>query len=493
MISGMRPSLWFRAAAFVSGAVALLGAAILLAQAAPEGVGARRPPRVLPPRDPVAPEGVTFNKEVVRIFQASCQKCHREGGIGPFPLVTYADAFAHKDGILVSTTERKMPPWHVNSDCNAFEGDPSLSAADISMITNWVSSGAPEGDSKDLPPPKTFPATWSLGDPDMVLSMPEAFKPNFNEGDVYRCFILPANLSEDRFVRAAEILPGARRMVHHVILFIDTSGQAQKLDQADPEPGYKCFGGPGFSVNGLAPSLGGWAPGMQPRFLPDGLGMSLPKGAAVVMQVHYSAHNGIGASDQSSVGIYFTKAPVQKRVLIAPVINQRFLIPAGASNYEVTASIPYLPFDAHLIGVTPHMHLLGKTMRVTALTPDNQSVCLADVPDWDFNWQATYTYKNFLAAPLGTSFSLTARYDNSSDNLRNPNNPPRAVGWGENTTDEMCIGFVSFTLDAENLTASGAVSPERASELAVVEPFLRDLWSQLDPAPRRQLAHGSRR
>jgi len=470
-----------RASPFALSAAVLVWAAVLLAQTSPAGVGGARQPRVLPPRDPLAPAGVTFSKEVSRIFQASCQKCHRDGGIGPFPLVTYADAFSHRNDILVGTTERKMPPWHINSSCNAFEDDPSLSSADIATLSRWVLSGAPEGDPRDLPAPLTFPAAWSLGDPDLVLSMPEPMKPNFNQGDVYRCFVLPTNLTEDRFVRAVEILPGARKMVHHVILFIDTSGQAQRLDDADPGPGYSCFGGPGFSVNALAPSLGGWAPGNQPRFLPDGLGMSLPKGAAVVMQVHYSAHNGIGASDQSSVGIYFTKAFVHKRVLIAPVINQTFVIPAGASNYEVTASIPYLPFDAHLIAVTPHMHLLGKTMTVTALSPDSQNVCLAEVPNWDFNYQATYTYKSAIAAPLGTRLSLTASYDNSSGNLRNPNNPPKAVGWGENTTDEMCIGFLNFTLDAENLTSSRDVSPERAQELSAVGPFLRDLWSRLDP------------
>ena len=478
----MRASLPLRvAAAFLAGGAALVSAALLLAQAEPSGIGVARQPRVVLPREPLAPAGVTFNREIARIFQASCQKCHRDGGIGPYPLVTYADAFAHKNEILVSTSERKMPPWHVNSSCAAFEGDPSLSAADVDTISKWVLSGAREGDPKDLPEPLTFPADWSLGAPDMVLAMPEAFKPNFNQGDVYRCFVLPTNLTENRYSRAVEIQPGARKMVHHVILFIDTSGQAQKLDDADPGPGYSCFGGPGFSVNAVAPSLGGWAPGNQPRFLPDGLGMSLPKGAAVVMQVHYSAHNGIGASDQSSVGIYFTKAPVEKRVLIAPIVNQNFLIPAGASNYEVTASIPFLPFDAHMIGVTPHMHLLGKTMNVTASTPDGKTVCLAEVPDWDFNWQNTYTYKSAIAAPFGTTLSLTAGYDNSGNNLRNPNNPPKTVGWGENTTDEMCIGFVSFTLDAENLASSRAPGPERASELAAAEPFLRDLWSELDP------------
>src|SRR5262249_27807872 len=216
------------------------------------------------------------------------------------------------------------------------------------------------------------------------------------------------------------------------------------LDDADPGPGCTCFGGPGFSVNATSPSLGGWAPGNQPRFLPDGLGMSLPKGASVVMQVHYSAHNGIGASDQSQLGIYFTKTPVDKRCLIAPGVNTLFTIPAGAPNYEVDASIPFVPFDAHLIAVTPHMHLLGRTLHVESRSLGGSTTCLADVPDWDFNWQATYTFKNAVAAPLGTSFNLVARYDNSPDNLRNPNSPPKAVGWGENTTHEMCIGFLNF-------------------------------------------------
>lgn len=456
----------------------LFAAAFALAQAISSGTSTERKPRILPPRGGASDGAVTFNKEVVRILQANCQKCHHEGGIGPFPLMTYGDAYSHKNDILVNTTQRKMPPWHVDSGCNEFQNDPSLSSADLGTITKWVLSGAPEGDPKDLPAPRTFPATWTLGTPDLALAMPESYKPNFNQGDIYRCFVLPTGLNEDRYVRAVEILPGARGMVHHVILFLDTSGQAKALDDADPGPGYTCFGGPGFDVNALAPTLGGWAPGNQPSFLADGLGMSLPKGATVVMQVHYSAHNGIGASDQSSLGIYFTKAPVNKRVLVAPVINQKFLIPAGAADYEVTASIPFLPFAAHLISVTPHMHLLGKKMSISETLPDGSKVCLAEVPDWDFNWQASYTYKKSIAAPFGSGLFLTSRYDNSPNNLKNPNSPPKAVGWGENTTDEMCIGFLSFTLDSENLVPGRGVETERAEELSMVEPFLRELWAK---------------
>src|SRR5262249_40886835 len=158
---------------------------------------------------PLGPLPPTFNKEVVRVLQDNCQKCHHDGGIGPFPLVSYEDAYAHKNDIVLMTSTRKMPPWHVASACNAFEGDPSLSAADLSTLQKWVASGAPQGDPADLPPPKTFPTTWTLGTPDMTLGMPESYRPNFNTGDIYRCFVLPTGLTEDRYVRAVEILPGA--------------------------------------------------------------------------------------------------------------------------------------------------------------------------------------------------------------------------------------------------------------------------------------------
>lgn len=471
----------------ISGGVCLAAGIVvvvlLLGQTGSQAIASERKPRVLPPRGS-AGGAVTFSREIVRVLQANCQKCHHEGGIGPFPLINYADAFSHRNEILVNTTQRKMPPWHVSSACNSYEGDPSLSSGDLAAITNWVTSGAPEGDPRDQPPPLTFPESWTLGTPDSVLTMPESFQPDFSKGDVYRCFVLPSGTTEDRFVRAAEILPGSRKMVHHVILFLDTSGQAQKLDDAEPGPGYTCFGGPGFSVNPLASTLGGWAPGNEPKFLADGLGLPLPKGAAVVMQVHYSARNGGGGPDRSSVGIFYTKTPVSKRVLVAPVVNQTFVIPAGASDHEVTASIPFLPFDAHLVAVTPHMHLLGKTMRMTASKPDGSSVCLVDVPDWDFHWQATYFYRSPVAAPLGTGLLLSARYDNSSGNPNNPNNPPKAVTWGENTTDEMCIGFLSFTLDSENLASLSGVDTESADSLSMVEPFLKDQWSQVDSSRR---------
>lgn len=441
----------------------------LLAQSGPP-VPRRPAPRLLPPRGDMP---VTFNNQVVRILQARCQTCHRTGGIAPFPLLTYQDAFANRVNIALQTSQRKMPPWHVDSSCAAYEDDPSLSTQEIEMLSRWVSTGAPEGDPQDLPAPLTFPDTWQLGAPDQILTMPEPLTPDFTGGDVYRCFVLPTGLADNKYVSAVEVSPGVREMVHHVILFLDTGGAARQLDERDPGPGYTCFGGPGFEVSITAAGLGGWVPGNRPRRLPDGIGMSLPRGSSVVMQVHYSARSGVRRPDTSSVGLYFARGVVQKRLLFAPVINQAFTIPAGAADHEVTASILFLPFGAHVLNITPHMHLLGRKMKVTATLPDARQVCLVEVPDWDFHWQGTYTYKTPVALPFGSRVDLTARYDNSTANPDNPNNPPRDVRWGENTSDEMCIAFLGITLDAEDLTTAGALDP---ADPATLPPGWNELW-----------------
>jgi hypothetical protein len=213
---------------------------------------------------------VTFNNQVVRILQSRCQTCHHTGGIAPFPLVTYEDAHANRVNIVVQTSQRRMPPWHVDSSCAAYEDDPSLTTQEIETFARWVSAGAPRGDAADLPPPLTFPDGWQLGEPDEILTMSESFTPDYSEGDVYRCFVLPTGFAEDKFVSAVEVSPGVREMVHHVILFVDANGASPALDERDPGPGYPCFGGPGFEVSLTSSGLGGWVPGNRPRRLPTG-------------------------------------------------------------------------------------------------------------------------------------------------------------------------------------------------------------------------------
>jgi hypothetical protein len=369
---------------------------------------------------------VTFSNQVVRILQTHCQTCHRTGGIAPFPLVSYGDAFANRANIALQTSQGNMPPWHVDSSCARYADDPSLTAQEIETLSRWVSAGAPQGDPRDLPPERTFPDGWELGSPDRVLTMPEPMTPDFSNGDVYRCFVLPTGLSEDRFVSAAEVAPGVRQMVHHVLLFVDTGDTARQLDEREPGPGYTCFGGPGFDLSLTSPGLGGWAPGNRPRPLPDGVGMSLPAGSTVVMQVHYSARSGIREPDRTSVGLHYVHPPVERRLPFLPVINLSFAIPAGAPDHEVTASIPFLPFALHVLNVTPHMHLLGRKMTVTATPPGGGQVCVVNVPDWDFHWQATYTYPP-IALPFGSRIDLSAHYDNSAENPENPHHPPQDV------------------------------------------------------------------
>lgn len=384
----------------------------------------------------------TFSREVVRIFQANCQSCHHPGDIAPFSLMTYDDARPWAQRIKLMTSTHQMPPWKPEAECASLKGERRISDSDIATIAQWVDSGAPEGDRRDLPAPLQF-GDWSAGQPDLVFSMPQKYDVATG-ADIYRCFSIPTNLTADAAVAAIDTRPGNRALVHHVIAFIDDSGQSQALDDADPAPGYGCFGGPGFPPSD---ALGGWAPGARPAFLPDGIATKLPKDSRIVLQVHYHPHEE-GGSDQTQIGVYLSKTPVQHWLHYLPLMNDTFVIPAGASNYPVEASesVPFF-VAAKLWNITPHMHLLGRTMRVTATYPDGREECLIDIRDWDFNWQGTYTFAQPIDLPGSTRVNLRATFDNSASNSRNPNAPPKDVRWGEQTTDEMCIAFLGVTTD----------------------------------------------
>jgi Copper type II ascorbate-dependent monooxygenase, C-terminal domain len=277
---------------------------------------------------------------------------------------------------------------------------------------------------------------------------------------MYRCFPIPTNLPSDTYVSAIDIKPGDRQTVHHVIAYIDTSGDSQKLDDADAGPGYTSFGGPGFSITSLSATLGGWAPGARPVVLPDDVALSLPANSRVVLQVHYHPHGIKTLPDQTQIGIYFAKKKPNKIVRFLPLINQTFTIPPNDPNYPVSASFSaFLP--VHLYLIFPHMHLLGRKMHVNATLPNGSEKCLINIDDWDFNWQGMYGFSEPVAIPTGTKLALDAHYDNSTENWRNPNNPPKPVSWGEQTTDEMCIAFIGFTIDAENLATGQALHPTR--------------------------------
>jgi hypothetical protein len=409
--------------------------------------------RVVHPAPAVVP---TFSKEVVRIFQANCQTCHHDGDIAPFSLMTFADAHIRASDIKYMTSTRQMPPWKPAQSCGVFDSPRILAQKDIDTLAAWADGGAPQGNPADLPPPLHFEGGWALGQPDLVLQNTEAYTPPA-VGDMYRCFTMPTHLTGDRYVSAIDIKPGDRQTVHHVIAFIDTNGDSQRLDDADPEPGYKCFGGPGFQITNLnATALGGWAPGYRPVMLPPEVAFSLPANSRVVLQVHYHPHGPAPLADQTQIGIYYDTQKPKQLMRVLPLINDTFTIPPNDPHYRVTAdfTIPTfpLPINTHVWLVAPHMHLLGRTMKVNA-----GSSCLINIDDWDFNWQGLYRFKDPIAVPAGTKLSLEAYYDNSASNMRNPNDPPKPVSWGEATTDEMCIAFLGFTIDSENL-AQGNVA-----------------------------------
>jgi hypothetical protein len=394
-----------------------------------------------------AQEAPTFSNEVVRILQARCQGCHRPGEHAPFPLLTYRDAYDKRDDIEKAVRGRVMPPWKPVPGFGDFVGSRRLSGAELATLVAWLDAGAPEGDRAKLPPPRVFPEGWRLGPPDHVLEMPEPFTVPAKASDVYRCFLIPTNFPEDRWVTKVEYAPGDRKLVHHILSYIDTGTAAAELDRRDPGPGYSCFGGPGFLPAG---GLSGWAPGMQPRVTDEGVGMLLPKGATVVLQMHYNNESPASRTDRTRMALHFATAPIVKRQRAIAVLDRTFTIPAGERRHEVRASWTARA-DMHANTISPHMHLLGREMKVTATYPDGTVRPLIHIDDWDFNWQGTYTFARSVAIPTGTRIDMVAVFDNSAENQRQPSRPPRPVSWGEGTTDEMAIVFVGVTYDAERI------------------------------------------
>ncbi len=399
---------------------------------------------------------VTYTKDVAAILQKHCQECHRKGQIGPFPLETYEQARKRASDIAFVVEDRLMPPWKpVRGFGVPFKHDRSMSREEIETLITWAENGAPKGNPDDMPPAPTFPDGWTMGEPDLVVEMPEEFDIPASGGDIYRCFVIPTNLPDDMYISGIQYMPGNPRVVHHILGYVDTSGEARKKDAENDGPGYVCFGGPQIKINN---DLGGWAPGVEASRLPDGVGRSLPKGSDVVMQVHYHPY-GKPEKDRSKIGLYFAKKPVKQAFHWWLAINQEFVLkPNDPSTWEVKAEWPGMPVDVEALSVAPHMHLLGKDMTVWVEFPDGTRQDLIKIDKWDFQWQNQYYFEKPLNLPKGTKLKLIAHFDYSKDNPRNPfldeANPPD-VGWGEATTDEMCIAFIGLVKKDQDLTKPG--------------------------------------
>ncbi len=390
---------------------------------------------------PDAPAAVTFSRDIAPIFQQSCQACHRPGEAAPMPLFTYADARPWARKIKNKVQKREMPPWHADPTHGKWRNDRRLADEDLTRIVSWVDAGAPEGDPKDLPPPREFVEGWNIGKPDAVFTMPREFTVKAKGEVSYQYFVVPTDFTEDKWIQAAEARPGNRAVVHHIIVFIQEPGK-RGLEQRNLWSTHLC----------------GTAPGEEADVFPAGTAKRIKAGSKLVFQVHYTP-SGTVATDRSMVGLRFAREPVKRQLIVGAVMNQRFRIPPGASEHEVQASYTFRE-DSTIWTFMPHMHLRGKDFRYDLVFPDGRRETALRVPRWDFNWQHTYYMQEPLKVPKGARIECTAHYDNSAGNKANPD-PAKMVRWGDQTWEEMMIGFVSFTRAAEDLAVDPQAAPEK--------------------------------
>jgi hypothetical protein len=366
---------------------------------------------------------VTFTKDVAPIFYKNCTGCHRPGEIAPMSLLTYNDVRPWAKSIREKVANRDMPPWHADPKYGEWRNDRRISQEAINTILAWVNNGAKEGDPKDLPPMPEYTPGWRIGKPDQTFSAPEQSVPADGVVD-YQYLSVPTNFKEDRWITSAEIRSSANAVVHHVIVFVQEPGATSRLQ---------------------GKLLVGFAPGEDPAVFRAGFGRKIPAGSNLLFQIHYTP-NGTAMKDVTTVGLIYAKTPVEHTVVTRPVLQTAFEIPAGHPNYEVKSSFTFNQ-SAQLYSFMPHMHLRGKDFEYKAVFPDGTSKILLSVPRYDFSWQTYYVLKDPIAVPKGTRIECVAHFDNSTNNKYNPD-PAKTVKWGDQTWEEMMIGWMSFVYDS---------------------------------------------
>ena len=406
---------------------------------------------------------LTYHRDVAPVLQAHCQTCHRPGAAGPFSLMNYKQAVTWASDIKEYTQSREMPPWKPTAG-GPFRNDRHMPESDIALLGRWVDAGCPEGNPSDAKPAAKLPEGWQLGEPDLVLTPDADMHVSATGRDLFRCFPIKTGLTEDKYIVAYEVKPGNAQVVHHSLNFFDTTGKAMKLaakaaleakgnDERDHGPGYSVGMGIGFvplpgdtkpGLPGIG-GFGGWAPGQLPTRYPENVGVWLPKEADVVLQIHYH-RTGKAETDRPKIGLYFAKKPVAKQwqTITVPGLSALSRIPPNQADWKSEGSM-WITTDATIYSVMPHMHLIGQSVQVTMTTPDGKSRTLVEIKNWDYNWQETYWLETPISAPAGTRFDIAAVFNNSKSNPHNPSDPPRAVWFGEQTTNEMLYGFIGAT------------------------------------------------
>jgi Copper type II ascorbate-dependent monooxygenase, C-terminal domain len=391
----------------------------------------------------------TFYRDVLPILQQHCQRCHRPGEIGPFPLVTFDDAHAKAPKIAAIVSGKKMPPWFADPCCGHFSNDPSLTPQEIVALVTWAENGAAAGEAHDAPAHPHWAEGWNIPQPDLVVQMPTPVELPAH-GDVeYTYEIVPTGFTEGKWVQMSEIRPSSRMNVHHAVVYVRPP-DSQWLRHAP-------IGVP-FTASDLeteqdrrdahwtdADVLLVYAPGSSPDNWPAGMAKYVPAGSDIIFQMHYTAH-GHATHDQSSIGIVFAKEPPKQRVLTLQLTNDKFIIPPGVDDYRVEAR-GTLPNDATLLSFLPHMHLRGKQFEFNIIHPDGTIETLLRV-HWNFYWQMTYRLAEPMPLKAGTMLQAVAWYDNSRKNPHNPD-PSSAVYWGDQTYNEMMVGFFDVAVPAK--------------------------------------------
>ena len=401
-------------------------------------------------------QSVTFSEHIAPIIYNHCTTCHRPGEVGPFPLTNYAEVSAYASTIQYVTQIGYMPPWKPDPTYQRYQKENFLTDQQKQLISDWVNQGSVEGNPDLAPVLPTFPNGSQVGVPDLVLSFAQKHTISSNNIDEYRYFVLPTGLTEDINIRALEFRPGNKRLVHHALVWEDTTGQAMAADLATPDYGYN--GNQGAGTNLEEQQLPGYVPGSSPIVYSNGITQRLHAGSDLKVQVHY-APSSVEESDSSVVNVFFENNGAN-RILTSSIMvpipgiiqNGPFVIPAN-QTIEFHGKIT-VPFDVSLYSVSPHCHLLGTHWKVYAVKPNNDTIPIINIKEWDFNWQGSYLMKQLIKIPAGSVLHAFAGYDNTVNNINNPNNPPQLISWGEGTSDEMFylpLGYLIYQQGDENI------------------------------------------
>lgn len=394
-----------------------------------------------------ASPAVTFHKDVEPILQNHCQECHRAGEIGPMQLLTYEQTRPWAKGIKTAVLQRKMPPWPADPHYGKFANDRSLTKAQINTIAAWVDAGAPEGNKADAPQPRTWVDGWNITKPDAVIEMPTAFDMPASGAVEYQYIVVPTGFTEDKWIQMVEVRPSDRTVVHHAVIFIREPG-AKWLADAKPGVPYvptvanagQRFGNTQGQGNDV---LCIYTPGMVPDMWKPGQAKQIKAGSDLIFQMHYTA-SGKPGKDRTRVGVVFAKEPPTERIITIGALNNRFTIPAGVPDYKADATfVAQNPLT--VISLFPHMHLRGRAFQYDIIYPTGESETILKVKDWSLNWQLSYKLEKPIQLQAGAKIKATAWWDNSPNNPANPD-PKADVQWGEQSWEEMLIGFVDVAV-----------------------------------------------